>query len=68
MQLSNTELEFMQGGQVVSSFSNDAVDVTNARVARTLSVGDVQGEYQGWFDFIFRTANGNLGVKYRGGA
>jgi hypothetical protein len=68
MQLSNTELDFMQGGQIVSSFSNDAVNVTNARVARTLSVGDTQGSYVGWFDFIFNTATGNLGVKYRGGA
>ena len=50
----------------MSSFTNDAANVTNVRVSRTLSVGDTQGEHIGWFDFIYKTSNGNLQVKYRG--
>ena len=63
VQLTNTELSFLENNDPVAYLNNLALYITNARVTNTLSVGIETGDDAGWFDWTMTKAG--LGMKWK---
>ena len=63
VQLTNTELAFLENNDPVAYINNLALYITSARVTNSLAVGTNEGELRGWFEWTMLPKG--LGMKWK---